>query len=105
MKAKPSIPETVDISLRVALTCTVGWPLLSRTKLCGCGLPPNESRAHLVSCAVIETDAICEYVSRNFVASTWQNSSLHRPVFSRATTLTTFLMVSVDTVLELSWWV
>ena len=38
--------------VRLAETLANGLPLLSSTKLCGCGLPPIFSRFHLVSCAV-----------------------------------------------------
>src|SRR6267154_4435770 len=106
MKVKPSMPD--DMVAAPPRTCevfTIGLPLLSSTKLCGCGLPPKLSRLHLVSCAVIATDDTCEYASRYFCASTWQNSSVLSPVFSRATMLTTFLIVSVETEVELSPWV
>src|SRR3981189_2878552 len=100
MNVKPSIPgASVDAS-RVAVTSTVGLPLLSSTKLWGCGLPPKLSLLHFVSFAVNGTQEHCGKSSRYFFPSPWQKSSVQRPVFSRATTLTTFLMVSVDTDVE-----
>ena len=47
-------------------------------------------------------DVVHKGSARYFFANISQNSSLQSPVFSRATTLTTFLIVSVDTVFELS---
>ena len=60
MKVKPSMPDDIVAApLRAGDTSTVGLPLLSSTKLCGCGLPPKLSRLHLVSCTVSATEATC----------------------------------------------
>ena len=82
----------------------MAWPLLSSTKLWGCSLPPDTHRVHSSRARTLSprraADSSEQALRKDGLA---ENNSLDNARFSRyAILFTTFLMVSSDTLLELS---